>query len=126
MAPGDNAPATIDEYIALQPEEVRPILERIRATISQAAPDAAEKIGYGMPTFVLAGNLVHFGAFKRHIGFFPPVRDPKLRQEAAEYEGEKGNLRFPLNAPMPYELIARLVKARVLENLEKAAAKARG
>ena len=115
-------PTTIDDYIAACPPEVQPILDRIRATIRRAAPGADEKISYQMPAFVLNGALVYFGAFKKHIGFFPPVRDEQLRRETAAYAGEKGNLRFPLDKPMPYALIGRIVKARVRENQGKAAA----
>jgi uncharacterized protein YdhG (YjbR/CyaY superfamily) len=109
-------PTTIDEYIALQPREVQAILHKIRATIRKAAPRAAEAISYRIPTFVLNGPLVYFGAFKNHIGLYPPVRDPILRRDTSAYEGEKGNLRFPLDEPIPYELIARIVKVRVREN----------
>ena len=114
------APTTIDEYIAAAPREVRPILEKIRKTIQKAAPAAQEKISYQIPTFTLQGNLVHFAAFQKHIGFYPPVRDKKVRIEASVYAGEKGNLRFPLDRPIPYALIGRIVKARVRENQERA------
>ena len=113
------APTTIDEYIAAAPREVRPILEKIRKTIQKAAPAAQEKISYQIPTFTLRGNLVHFAAFQKHIGFYPPVRDKKVRIEASVYAGEKGNLRFPLDRPIPYALIGRIVKARVRENQER-------
>ncbi len=119
-------PQTIDDYIeqAAAPE-VRTILQKIRVTIQKAAPGAEEKISYRIPTFTLEGNLVHFAAFKNHIGFYPPVKgDAKLRQAVAIYAGEKGNLRFPLDEAIPYALIARIVKARVRENLETAAARA--
>ena len=114
-----NTPTTIDEYIALQPREVQAILRKIRSTIRKAAPDAAEAISYRIPTFVLNGHLVYFGAFKNHIGLYPPVRDVVLRRDTSAYEGEKGNLRFPLNEPIPYDLIARIVKNRVRENQER-------
>ena len=116
-----GTPRSIDEYIAECSSEVKPILEKIRATISKAAPGAKEKISYQMPTFTLEGNLVHFAAFKQHIGFYPPVRgDEQLMKDIAEYAGPKGNLRFPLNERIPYGLIARIVKARVRENLNRA------
>jgi uncharacterized protein YdhG (YjbR/CyaY superfamily) len=118
-------PMTIDEYIAAFSPEVRSILERIRATIRKAAPGAEEKISYQMPTFTLDGHLVYFGAFKKHIGFYPPVRDEILRHETSIYEGEKGNLKFPLDKPIPYALIGRIVKVRVRENQERADAKRR-
>jgi uncharacterized protein YdhG (YjbR/CyaY superfamily) len=114
------APTSIDEYIAAAPPEVRSILEKIRKTIQKAAPAAQEKISYQIPTFTLKGNLVHFAAFQKHIGFYPPVRDRKVRAEASVYAGEKGNLRFPLDRPIPYALISRIVKARVRENQDRA------
>ena len=124
MSTGRKAPKDIDEYIAGFPTDVREILEKIRVTIKRAAPDAQETIKYGMPTFTLEGNLVHFAAFKQHVGFFPPVKgDEKLKTEASVYRGPKGNLRFPLNAPMPYALIGRIVKLRVKENLARARTK---
>jgi uncharacterized protein YdhG (YjbR/CyaY superfamily) len=97
---------------------VQSILGRIRATIKEAAPDAEERISYQMPTFTLKGkDLVYFGAFKKHVGFYPPVRaDEKLREEISIYEGERGNLRFPLDKPFPYTLIGKIVKARVEQN----------
>jgi uncharacterized protein YdhG (YjbR/CyaY superfamily) len=113
------APATIDEYIAAFPPKVRLILEKIRATIKKAPPDADEKISYQIPTFTLDGPLVHFGAFKKHIGFYPPVKDEKLKRDAAQFAGEKGNLKFPLDEPIPYTLIGRIVKARVKENRQR-------
>jgi uncharacterized protein YdhG (YjbR/CyaY superfamily) len=115
-----TTPASIDDYIAAARPEVQPILERIRDTIQQAAPAAKEKISYQMPAFTLDGALVYFAAFKKHIGFYPPVRDKKLMVEASAYAGEKGNLRFPLDEPIPYDLISKLVKARVRENRERA------
>jgi len=114
-----NAPTTIDEYIALQPARVQTILRRIRATVRKAVPAAAETISYRMPAFVLDGHLVYFGAFKNHIGLYPPVRDLALLRETSVYAGEKGNLRFPLDEPIPYELIARIVKVRVQENQKR-------
>lgn len=125
MKADHTTPTSIDEYIAAFSPEVRSILERIRATIKKAAPDTEEMISYQMPTFTLKGHLVYFGAFKKHIGFYPPVRDEKLRRETSIYEGEKGNLRFPLDKPIPYTLISKIVKARVRENQEKEDAKRR-
>src|ERR1700677_601907 len=96
-------PTNIDEYIALFSPEVQAILEKIRGIVKNAAPDAQETISYRIPTFKLNGALVHFAAFQRHIGFYPPVRgDAKLEKEIASYRGEKGNLRFPLDRPIPY------------------------
>ncbi len=117
---------SIDEYIATFPEDIQAILQQIRATVRAAAPDATEKISYQIPTFVLKGNLVHFGAFKNHIGFYPtPSGLEAFKQEIARYQGAKGSIRFPLDEPMPLDLITRIVKMRVAENLQKAEAKAR-
>lgn len=124
MQSDPSGPKTIDEYIAGFPPEVQAILEKIRLTIRKAAPDAAETIKYRMPTFTLNGNLVHFAAFKKHIGFYPAPRGiEKFRQELSVYEGAKGSVQFPLDKPMPYGLISRIVKFRRKENLDKAAAK---
>jgi uncharacterized protein YdhG (YjbR/CyaY superfamily) len=112
-----STPGTIEECIAAFPPEVQTVLRRIRRTIRKAAPRAQEKISYGMPAFALDGNLVYFAAFKKHIGIFPPVRgDAKINKELARYRGQKGNLKFPLDEPIPYELIARVVKLRLREH----------
>ena len=117
---------SIDEYIATFPEEIQTILQEIRATIQAAAPDAEEKISYQMPTFFLKGNLVHFAAFKNHIGFYPtPSGIEGFKEEIARYQGAKGSIRFPLDEPMPLDLITRIVKMRVAENLKKAELKSR-
>jgi uncharacterized protein YdhG (YjbR/CyaY superfamily) len=118
-----TAPTTIDEYIAAFPPEVQSILQKIRLTISKAAPDAEEKISYRIPAFTLNGHLVYFGAFKKHIGLYPPIRDAKLGRETSPYVGENGNLRFPLDKPIPYALISKIVKVRMRENREAKAAK---
>jgi uncharacterized protein YdhG (YjbR/CyaY superfamily) len=124
MVTGGGKPRSIDEYIAGFSPEVQAILERIRATIRKAAPDAQETISYRIPAFTLNGILVYFAAFKQHIGLYPPVKgDARLERAIAPYAGEKGNLRFPLDQPIPYGLIERIVKLRVKQNLEKAAAK---
>lgn len=121
MRSGRVPPKDIDAYIAACTPEVQPILQKIRATIRKAAPAAEEKISYQIPTFALEGNLVHFAAFKNHIGFYPPVRaDAKLAQELSVYAGEKGNLRFPLDQSIPYALITKIVKARIRDNREQA------
>jgi uncharacterized protein YdhG (YjbR/CyaY superfamily) len=118
-------PTSIDDYIASFPEETRKLLEEMRATIRAAAPDAVEKISYQIPTFFLKGNLVHFGAFKNHIGFYPTSSGTeKFKQELSAYEGAKGSVRFPFNKPLPLELVGRIVRSRVAENLERAAMKA--
>jgi uncharacterized protein YdhG (YjbR/CyaY superfamily) len=115
----------VDEYIAAFPPDVQDILERIRLTIRNAAPQAQEAISYKIPTFRLNGALVYFAAFKKHIGFYPPVRgDAKLAKALSPYAGEKGNLKFPLDQRMPYGLIARLVKFRVKQRTSKAAGSA--
>lgn len=116
-------PSTIDEYIALFSTEVRVMLERIRETIREAAPGAEERISYRMPSFSLDGPLVYFAAFKSHIGFYPPVGDPQVKAEAARYAGERGNLRFPLDEPIPYELVRKIVLSRVRENRERVVSK---
>lgn len=124
MSTDPTIPKNIDEYIAAFPPEIQTILEEVRSTIRKAAPDAEEKISYRMPVFALHGNLVYFGAFKNHIGLFPPVCGTKKLQEAASmYAGEKGNLRFPLDRPVPYALIGEIVKFRAKEHREKAGAK---
>lgn len=113
---------TIDEYIAGCPEEVRDILRAVRETIRAAAPDAEERISYRMPTFALHGNLVHFAALKRHIGFYPTASGVEaFKVEAGEYVSTKGALQFPLDQPMPLDLIARIVRFRVEENRARAA-----
>ncbi|MBO0721914.1 MAG: DUF1801 domain-containing protein [Blastocatellia bacterium] len=125
MKSEDKIPTSIDEYIASCSPEVRPILERIRALVKKAAPDATERISYRMPTFTTKeGNLVHFAAFKEHIGLYPPVRgDAALLNDLARYAGPKGNLRFPLAQRIPYGLITRIVKSRLRENRERAEAR---
>lgn len=117
-------PTTIDNYIAGFPPDVQEILEKIRATIREAAPDAEETIKYRMPTFTLNGNLVHFAAFKRHIGFYPvPTGIEKFKKELSVYEMGKGSVQFPLDEPIPFDLISRIVRFRVEENLKKATSK---
>lgn len=124
MNSDQTAPQTIDDYIAGFSPDVQKILEQIRLTIRQAAPEAAEAIKYQIPTFTLNGNLVHFAAFKRHIGFYPtPTGTEKFQEALSIYESGKGSVRFPLDKPIPYDLIADIVRFRVQENLEKAAAK---
>ena len=124
MKSNQTAPTTIDEYIAPFPPNIRAILERLRRAIRQAAPEAKEKIGYGIPTFTLHGNLVHFAAYKNHIGFYPGATAIERFQDAlAGYETSKGTVRFPLNASLPLELIKRIVEDRVQENEKNAQAK---
>ncbi|MBV9790904.1 MAG: DUF1801 domain-containing protein [Chloroflexi bacterium] len=121
------APKTIDEYIASFPQDIQVLLEQVRQTIREAAPEAEETIKYQMPTFMLNGNLVYFAAFKKHIGFYPiPSGIDAFKDELARYEGGKGSVKFPLDQPMPLDLITKIVKHRVGENLARAAAKAKG
>ncbi len=115
---------SLDEYIANFPMETQKILEEIRATIKAAAPEAQERISYQMPTFFLNGNLVHFAAFKSHIGFYPvPSGIEKFKKELSVYHQGKGSVQFPLDKPMPLELITKIVKFRVKENLARAKSK---
>jgi uncharacterized protein YdhG (YjbR/CyaY superfamily) len=124
MATNKSIPNGIDEHIAKFPKDVQSILEKIRETIQKAAPDAQETINYGIPTFTLEGNLVHFAGFKNHIGFYPtPSGIEKFKKELSIYEGAKGSVKFPLDKPIPYALISKIVKFRAKENLEKAKAK---
>ncbi|MCB9421780.1 MAG: DUF1801 domain-containing protein [Ardenticatenaceae bacterium] len=119
-------PNTIDEYIANFPQDVQVILQEIRTVIRAAAPEAEEAISYQMPTFKLKGNLVHFAAYKNHIGFYPvPSGIEAFKEELAAYKGAKGSVQFPIDQPMPLDLISRIVKFRAAENLEKAAAKSK-
>lgn len=118
------APTTIDEYIAGFPPEIQQILVKIRSVVHEAAPQATEKISYQMPTFFLNGNLVHFAAFKNHIGFYPvPSGIEAFKEELSAYKGAKGSVQFPYKQPIPYDLIRRIVLFRVEENLKKAAQK---
>jgi uncharacterized protein YdhG (YjbR/CyaY superfamily) len=114
--------ATVDEYIAAFPPEVQAVLRKVRQTVRAAAPEAEETISYQIPTFKQHGVLVHFAAFRNHIGFYPPVRgDARLEAAVARYAGEKGNLRFPLGQPIPYDLIGRITRLRLKQNRAKAA-----
>ncbi len=119
----NNKPSftSIDEYIAAYPPHIQAILQQIRATIHAAAPHATEKISYQMPTFYLNGNLVHFGVHKNHIGFYPtPSGIEEFKDDLAVYGSGKGSARFPLDQPIPYDLITRIVQFRVQENMRKA------
>lgn len=107
-------------YVEQFPPRVRAVLRRIRATIRRAAPDAVERISYGMPAFFQGKVLVYYAAFKNHIGLFPPVRgSATLKRSAARYAGPKGNLKFPLDKPIPYSLISRIVRHRVKVNTSR-------
>ncbi len=114
----------IDEYIAGFPKDIQEILQTVRSTIKKAAPAAEETISYAIPTFTLNGNLVHFAAFKNHIGFYPaPTGIEEFKKELSVYKGAKGSVQFPLDQPMPLKLITKIVKFRVKKNLEKAGKK---
>jgi uncharacterized protein YdhG (YjbR/CyaY superfamily) len=116
-----NGCASIDAYIAAFPAEIQKMLKDLRATIHAAAPDAEERISYQMPTFFLNGNLVHFAAFKNHIGFYPAPRGIEaFQEELSQYKGAKGSVQFPMDQPLPLKLIARIVKFRAAENRKKA------
>lgn len=117
-------PTLIDTYIANSPKEIQDTLKKIRSTIKKSAPKAEETINYGIPTFTLDGNLVHFAGFKNHIGFYPtPSGIEKFKKELSAYEGAKGSVKFPLDKPIPYALISKIVKFRVKENSERSKAK---
>lgn len=126
MMPSEKAaPDSIDSYISGFPEEIQALLQQVRATIRAAAPEATEAISYQMPTFKLQGNLVHFAAFKKHIGLYPSSSGTAaFDEELAAYDVSKGTIRFPYGQPIPFELIDRITRFRVQENLERAAAKA--
>lgn len=108
---------TIDEYIAAFPPEIQSILGNIREIVREVAPEAIEKISYQMPTYYLNGNLVHFAAFKKHIGFYPtPSGIEAFQDEISKYKGAKGSVQFPLNQPIPYDLIRKIVSYRLEES----------
>ena len=112
--------STIDEYIAAFPIDIQKKLQQIRATIKKAAPEAEETISYAIPTFKLHGNLVHFAAFKNHIGFYPTPRGIEaFKKELSAYEGGKGTIQFPLDKALPLSLIGKIVKFRVRHNRER-------
>ncbi len=121
----DTSYKDIDGYIAGFPASTRKLLQQIRATIRKAAPDAEEKIGYGIPTFTLYGNLVHFAGYKNHIGFYPGAEGiATFKKELSIYKGAKGSVQFPLDQAIPLALISKITLFRVKRNLEKAALKA--
>ena len=120
MAGRKRQPATIDAYIAQFPEDVQQILVKIRAVVKKTAPGAVEKISYEMPGFFLNGGLVWFGAYKHHIGFYPTSLEMLAANEGlSAYKGTKSSVHFPLDKPMPYDLIRKIVKFRVAEVLKK-------
>ena len=114
-------PSSIDEYIGAFPNDIQEILEKVRMTIQKAAPDATEKISYSMPAFEQNGIVVYFAAFKNHIGLYAlPSGHEAFQEELSKYKSGKGSVQFPLNQPMPFDLITKIIKFRVKENLEKA------
>jgi uncharacterized protein YdhG (YjbR/CyaY superfamily) len=124
MATKQSAPKTIDAYIAGYPADVQALLQKVRRTIKQAAPEAEETIKYLIPTFTFNGNLISFAAYKNHIGLYPlPAGTEKFHKELAPYKAAKSTARFPLDQPIPYGLISHLVKFRVKESLAKVKAK---
>lgn len=120
----NSKPENIDQYITNFPKEVQQILSEVRTTIQKAAPEASEKISYAMPTFYLDGNLVHFAAYKHHIGFYPAPSGLKaFEEEISQYKNSKGAVQFPIDQKMPLALITKIVKFRVEENKLKATIK---
>jgi uncharacterized protein YdhG (YjbR/CyaY superfamily) len=119
-------PATIDEYMLGLAPDVRAILQKVREAVRNAAPDAEEVISYRMPAFKLNGIIVYFAAFKKHIGLYPPVKgDARLELAVAPYAGPKGNLKFPLDEPIPFDLIERIARFRLKQNLARIGSKGR-
>ncbi|MCU0331986.1 MAG: DUF1801 domain-containing protein [Ignavibacteriaceae bacterium] len=111
---------SVDEYISTFPKDTRKILEQVRQTIKNSAPEAEETINYQIPTFKLSGNLVHFAAFKNHIGFYPTSSGQKaFEKELSVYKSGKGSIQFPTDKPLPLALIKKIVKYRIKENLGK-------
>jgi uncharacterized protein YdhG (YjbR/CyaY superfamily) len=122
VKPSSSDVTTIDQYIQGFPGDVQAKLSELRSTIRKSAPQATEKISYGVPTFELNGNLVHFAAFKRHIGFYPaPSGIARFEKELKPYKSAKGSVQFPLDQPLPLQLIAKIVEFRVGENSQKKA-----
>jgi uncharacterized protein YdhG (YjbR/CyaY superfamily) len=118
MKADSAVPKNIDEYIASFPDDIQERLQKIRMTIREAAPDAEEKISYKMPAFYLKGDLVYFAAYKKHIGVYPtPAGNEQFQKKLAAYKAAKGTARFPLNKPIPFDLIRELVRFRIEENL---------
>ncbi|UVI33729.1 iron chaperone [Paenibacillus spongiae] len=121
MEGNKSAFTSIDDYISTFPPDVQEILSKLRNVIKETAPDAEEKISYQMPTFALHGNLVHFAAYKNHIGFYPGASGIEaFKDDLSGYKGAKGSVQFPLDKPIPYPLISRIVKYRIAENIKKA------
>jgi uncharacterized protein YdhG (YjbR/CyaY superfamily) len=127
MRTNQTVPKTIDEYIAGFPDEMQEILQKIRMAIRKTAPEAEEKISYQMPTFILKGDyLIYFAGYKKHVGFYPaPIADAEFKEELSAYASGKGTVKFPLDKPIPFDLIRKMVKFRVKKVLERAATKGR-
>ena len=124
MDSSKKIPRTIDEYMADFPAQTQAIMEQMRDLIHEIAPEATEKISYGIPTFVLGQNLVHFAAYQHHIGFYPSSSGiARFEEELKEYETSKGTVRFPLDKPIPYDLVRRITEFRVAENRARAQTK---
>jgi len=124
MDSSKKTPQTIDEYMADFPAQTQAIMQRLRDLVHEIAPEATERISYGIPTFVLGENLVHFAAYKHHIGFYPtPSGVAHFEEELKDYEISKGTVRFPLDKPIPYDLVRRIVEFRAAENRARAQAK---
>ncbi|WP_316759561.1 iron chaperone [Pedobacter aquatilis] len=116
----DTSIENVESYIATFPKETQKLLEQIRQTIRSVAPTATEKIGYGIPTFVLNGNLVHYAGYKNHIGFYPGAAGiEKFQEELSVYKGAKGSVQFPLDQPLPLKLVSEITKFRVVQNEQK-------
>lgn len=115
-----NTAQSVDEYIARSPDEIRVLLQKLREVIAAAAPEATEKISYGMPAFALHGNLVYFAAHRNHIGFYPTASGIEaFKEELSDYKSSKGTVQFPIGKPLPWDLIGRIVRYRVEENMRK-------
>ena len=126
MKKNSHKPATIDDYISGFAPEIQRLLKQVRNTIRKAAPKAQETISYGIPAFMLEGPVVYFAAFKHHIGFYPTSSGTRaFKKELSSYKGAKGSVQFPLDQPMPLNLIAKMARFRVKENLERARAKSK-
>ncbi|UPK44769.1 iron chaperone [Paenibacillus pabuli] len=126
MSESNSFDVLVDEYISQFPSDVQVKLQALRQLIRDTAPNAVEKISYKMPTYAEHGNLVHFAAYSRHIGFYPGSSGIEaFKEELSRYKGAKGSVQFPLDQPLPEELIRRIVQFRVQENVEKAREKKR-
>jgi uncharacterized protein YdhG (YjbR/CyaY superfamily) len=113
-------PQEIDDYIDGYPKDVQRLLKQMRRTVKKAAPNAQEKIAYGIPTLTLNGNLVHFAAFKRHIGFYPGAAGiATFKEQLSAYKSARGSVQFPFDKLLPLALVSRITKFRVRQNLRK-------